>query len=146
MHKQLIEYPVILAICGKSAVGKDTLAKFLTKYFLTKGLFAHNMISVTTRPPRQGEVNGVDYYFKNEEEFSQMLLNNELIESTNFRGWYYGIPYSEVKKGYINIGVFNIEGLQSLQKHYNLKYKIIPIYLAEKLSIRLKRSHDRENK
>lgn len=86
MHKQLIEYPVILTICGKSAVGKDTLAKFLTKYFLTKGLFAHNMISVTTRPPRKGEVDGVDYYFKTEKEFLQMLLDDQLIESTNFRG------------------------------------------------------------
>lgn len=51
-----------------------------------------------------------------------------------------------MKKGYINIGVFNIEGLSSLQKHYNLKYKIIPIYLSEKLHIRLKRSYNRENK
>ena len=119
MHQQLIEKPIIIAICGKSASGKDTLAKFLTNYFTTLGLHAHNMVSVTTRFPRVTERNGIDYYFVNEDQFERLIDNQQLIEFTHFKGKHYGVPYNEVKSGYINIGVFNPEGLRTLKR---LKY------------------------
>ena len=119
MHQQLIEKPIIIAICGKSASGKDTLAKFLTNYFITLGLHAHNMVSVTTRFPRVGERNNIDYYFVNERQFNNLIENQQLIEFTHFKGQHYGVPYNEVKPGYINIGVFNPEGLRTLKR---LKY------------------------
>lgn len=145
MHRQLIEKPMIIAILGKSASGKDTLAKFLTNYFTSLGLSTNNMTSMTTRPPRAREVNNVDYYFVTNREFNAALLAGELIEHTHFRGWQYGIPYKEVKPGYINIGVFNLEGLQSLRRS-KYDYTIIPVYIEENLSTRLRRSHDREGK
>ena len=86
MHAQLIEKPLIFAICGKSASGKDTLAKYLSDYFYTMGLSTHNMISATTRPPRVGEKNKIDYYFTSEHQFEQMMEKQEFIEFTHFKG------------------------------------------------------------
>lgn len=144
-HTQLIERPIVIAICGKSAVGKDTLARWLTTYFSSLGLYTHNMISCTTRPPRAKEEDGEDYYFLNDEEFIELIHDKSFIECTMFRGWHYGVRYNEVKSGRINIGVFNVGGLKSLESK-KIKYHIIPIYLNEKLSTRLRRSREREGR
>lgn len=145
MHVELIERPIIIAICGKSAAGKDTLAKLLTKYFSSLGMYAHNMISATTRPPREGERDEVDYYFVDSSQFETLIHEKKLVEFTTFRGWYYGVPFTSVKSGYINIGVFNPQGLKTLQK-YRYKYEIVPIYMEEKFSTRMHRSYAREGK
>ena len=145
MTKELIEKPIIIAICGKSAVGKDTLANFLTDTFSSYNLKAHNMISVTTRPRRKNEQDKKDYYFINEQQFQYLVDNQKLIEHTHFRSWKYGVPFNEIKKGEINIGVFNLEGLDSLQRN-KYEYTVIPVYLKEKLTVRLRRSRDREGR
>ena len=142
MHKELIEKPIIIAICGKSATGKDTLAKFLTNYFSSLGFYTNNVVSVTTRPPRVNEKNGIDYYFVTDEQFNRLIETKKLVEFTHFRSWQYGVPFESIKSGYINIGVFNPEGLRSLQ--YNkYKYTIIPVYLKERFWIRMRRSYER---
>ena len=56
----------VVAICGKSAAGKDTFLQEILK--LNKGSF-HEIVSCTTRPPREGEVHGKNYYFISEEQF-----------------------------------------------------------------------------
>jgi len=137
--------PIILAICGKSASGKDTLAHFLTNFLQSNNIPAHNIVSVTTRPKRVKEKHTKDYYFLKEEQFKYLRDNNKLIEHTKFRGWYYGIPYQQIENDKINIGVFNPKGLENLRQH-NKDYQIVPIYLEEKLLLRLRRSHDREGK
>lgn len=143
MHKQLLERPFIIAIIGKSCSGKTYLAQFLTNFFTSLGLYVHRMISMTTRPARVNEYEGKDYFFVTEIAFNAEKYSGQLIEHAHFRGWQYGVPYSEVRRGYINIGVFNLEGLKSLQKAKD-NYTIIPIYLEEKLSTRLRRSYQRE--
>lgn len=85
MHKELIEKPIIVAICGKSATGKDTLAKFLTNYFSSFGFYTNNIVSITTRPPRVNEKNGIDYYFVTDEQFNKLIETKKLIEFTHFR-------------------------------------------------------------
>lgn len=145
MHSELIEKPIIIAICGKSAAGKDSLARFLTGYFKSFGFFTNNMISVTTRPKRKNEQDGYDYFFISNSKFYMMRENKELIESSHFRGWNYGVPFTSVKPGYINIGVFNPEGLHSLQK-YKYNYTIVPVYIQEKFWTRMMRSRIREGK
>lgn len=137
--------PIILAICGKSASGKDTLAQFLTNFLKAEDIPVHNIVSVTTRPKREKEIGDKSYYFLNEEQFKYLRNNGKLVEHTKFRGWYYGIPYNEIKEDRLNIGVFNPKGLENLKQH-NLDYKIIPIYLEEKFLLRMRRSRDREGR
>lgn len=112
---------VILAIIGPSAAGKDTLARELSERLDCKSL-----VSDTTRPRRKGEIDGVDYNFLTKAEFLDKIDNKEYLEWTNFKGWFYGTPKSQIKDN-ISIGVFNLEGLGRL--HKSSGYEIIPIYL-----------------
>lgn len=134
--------PVIIAICGKSAAGKDTLAKALAADLRAEKIPTHEIVSLTTRPKRIGEKNGRDYHFIDDFTFQQYIADRDLLEYSRFRRWYYGVHALEIQPDKINIGVFNIQGLKNISK--NKEYFIIPVYIEESLMTRLKRSYDRE--
>lgn len=136
---------VILAICGKSAVGKDSLAKQLIYEFTNRKIPFNYIVSDTTRPPRANERNGIDYYFITDKEFMQNKNKNKYIECSNFRHWNYGTSKNSISLNTINIGVFNLDGIKSLRK-YRKQFLIIPIFLDEDLIVRLRRSYKRESK
>ncbi len=77
-----------------SGCGKDTVFKELEKL---RGDVCSS-ISATTRPPREGEIDGVNYYYKTEKEFEDMIANDELLEYVKYDRAYYGTPMSEVKR------------------------------------------------
>jgi len=131
MHK-----PVIIAICGKSASGKDTLARALARLI---GYRSHLIVSSTSRPPRRSEVNGVDYHFVKKD--SEPISN--YLEWCYFRGWFYGTRKAEVMYDKINIGVFNPAGIRSLLEHQDT-YDIYVILCQEYIFTRLKRSIRRD--
>lgn len=82
-------------VAGPSAVGKGTIVKELKKRF--PDLFVS--ISVTTRPPRPGEVDGRDYHFISEDEFSAMVARDELLESALVhQTHHYGTPKTPVQR------------------------------------------------
>jgi len=81
----------IIMSCGISGSGKSTLMEGLVD--LDPELF-EIAISSTTREPREGEIDGVHYYFLTEEEF----LNRDMIESVQFNGCYYGVQASEFER------------------------------------------------
>lgn len=101
----------IYAIIGEAGSGKDRLAKTLVEE--RPDLF-HGLISYTTRPPREGEVNGKDYFFISLSEFQDKVKNGDILEYTQFRGWWYGTATDQLVKDKINIGVFNPTGVYSL--------------------------------
>ena len=72
--------PVLLAFCGKSATGKDSTIKWLHNQFNGINIPNRIIVSDTTRPPRVGEKNGIDYYFVSEEEFVRNLNRNKYLE------------------------------------------------------------------
>ncbi|MDF2699369.1 MAG: gmk [Haloplasmataceae bacterium] len=85
---------LLIVISGPSGVGKGTVRK---------ALFArekHNLeysVSMTTRKPREGEVDGIDYYFVNRDEFQQRINDGKLLEYAEFVGNYYGTPIDYVE-------------------------------------------------
>ncbi|MBQ7172628.1 MAG: guanylate kinase [Clostridia bacterium] len=87
MHGQL------LVVSGPSGSGKGTVVEFLKK---TPGY--DFSVSVTTRAPRVGEVEGVNYYYITNERFEELKQAGELLEFTSFCGTSYGTPVSEIKK------------------------------------------------
>lgn len=100
---------LITFIVGGSGTGKSTAAVELVK----QG-FYEKAITCTTRKPREGESNFVDYVFlKNKEELFEMYKNNELIETpTKFSGNWYGCPLKSVYRNHPAVVVIEYEGLK----------------------------------
>lgn len=78
-----------IILSGPSGSGKGTIVKELIK----ESNFVVS-ISATTRGPRVGEEHGVHYFFKQKEEFEEMIAKEQLLEYANFCGNYYGTPRS----------------------------------------------------
>ena len=119
----------VLAIMGKAGSGKDTIAKELIKCFPDK---FERVISATTRPPREGEVNGVDYHFLTPEAFLAELDNNRMIEATCFNDWAYGTPITSLDENKINVLVLNPEGVNILSWDKRIDLKVAYIVASDK--------------
>ena len=85
---------LLIVVSGYSGAGKGTLMKKLLQKYPGYEL----SISATTRKPRDGETDGVEYFFKTEEEFRHMIENGELIEYEGYVGHYYGTPKKYVEE------------------------------------------------
>ena len=86
---------ILIVVSGFSGAGKGTLMKrLLEKYEETYAL----SISATTRQPREGEVDGREYFFKTKEEFEKMIAKAELIEYARYVENYYGTPKAYVEE------------------------------------------------
>jgi guanylate kinase len=84
--------PLVIVISGPSGAGKDTVVQLMKE----RGLPFHFVVTATTRPRRNNEVHGRDYFFVSKEEFARMIEQNELIEYAFVYGDYKGIPRSQV--------------------------------------------------
>ncbi len=85
---------LLIVVSGPSGAGKGTiLAHTIESYPTLK-----YSVSVTTRNPRKGEIEGVNYYFKTLEEFETMLNQNEFLEYQKVYDNYYGTPFSKVNE------------------------------------------------
>ena len=133
--------PVIIAICGQTATGKDSLAHYLS--YSSKGKI-HNIVSDTTRPKRVSEKEDVDYHFISVAKFRDNIYNDKYLEWNNFRGWYYGTPQHEVQTG-INVGVFDPVGLAQLQDRMS-DYYVLPVYIKSPIKDRIARYIKRDNR
>ncbi len=89
------ERGLLIVLSGPSGVGKGTVRQALFAQEDTKFEYS---ISVTTRKPRQGERDGIDYFFKTREEFEEMIENNKLLEWAEYVGNYYGTPVDYVEQ------------------------------------------------
>ncbi len=86
--------PKLIVISGPSGVGKDTIAR---------GLIAKNpenfyfVVTATTRPPREGEVHGYDYFFLSSDEFAVMIEEDELLEYAVVYNDFKGVPKQQIR-------------------------------------------------
>ena len=84
----------LFVVSGAAGTGKDSVVKALRE--------AHpeieKTVSATTRAPRPGEQEGVDYYYRTREQFQQLLENDQVVEHNFYNGNYYGTLKSEVEK------------------------------------------------
>lgn len=85
---------ILVVVSGFSGAGKGTLMKELLRRYDNYAL----SISATTRQPREGEVNGEDYFFLSREEFQQMIEQKLLVEYAQYVNHYYGTPREYVEK------------------------------------------------
>lgn len=85
---------LLIVLSGPSGVGKGTVRAAIFSKGEQKFVYS---ISATTRQPRTGETDGVDYFFKTREEFEQMIQNKQLLEYAEYVGNYYGTPLEYVE-------------------------------------------------
>ena len=131
----------IVAFIGEAGSGKD---KILNEYLsLSERKDLHEIISCTTRPKRESEIEGVNYYYLTNEEFAERILANEMIEASCFNGWTYGTCYENLRSDLINIGVFNPDGIRALLSHSDIDLLVIRVRASDKT--RLLRQLNREN-
>lgn len=108
----------IFVVSGPSGVGKGTV--------IGKVLEIRNdiefSVSATTRNPRQGEVDGVNYYYISKEDFENKIQNGQMLEYTCYNGNYYGTPKSSVDavldKGKNVILDIEVEGAANVKRLY----------------------------
>lgn len=139
----------IVLLMGKSSTGKDTIYKNLMtdeKLGLTK------IILYSTRPMRQGETDGIQYFFTNEDKYEEMKRNGKIIEErtyqTNYGPWrYFTADDGQIKikdsKIYLMIGT--LESYSSLRGYYGAE-NIIPVLIESDDRIRMERAMKREAK
>ena len=123
---------MIIGLCGKSGTGKSSLCNEFLKLGYNK------VITDTTRPPREGEKNGVDYYFDTEEEFQEYLDMGEFIETTSYKVasgaiWKYGTTIGQLNDAGENaIIILNPDGVKAFRDQ-NRPIKIVLVESPEEL-------------
>lgn len=107
---------VLTVVSGFSGAGKGTVMKRLLEKYDNYAL----SISVTTRNPREGERDGIEYFFRTREEVEDMIANDQLLEHAEYVGNYYGTPrfYVEEKlaQGQNVILEIEIQGAMEIKK------------------------------
>ncbi|HIC93517.1 MAG TPA: guanylate kinase [Anaerolineae bacterium] len=132
--------PLLVVLSGPSGAGKDAVLKRMKEL----GYPFHFVVTVTTRPKRPGEVDGVDYHFVSEEEFADMLARGELLEHAIVYGQHKGIPKRQVREALASgkdvILRIDVQGAATIRK---LVPEAVLIFLTasseEELLRRLKR-------
>lgn len=85
--------PLLIVISGPSGVGKDAVLKAMQ----TRKLPLHYVVTMTSRSPREGEIDGVDYFFVSKEQFEALIEEDEFIEYAVVYGDYKGIPKTQIR-------------------------------------------------
>lgn len=113
----------LVVISGPSGVGKGTVVKELQKIYQEKDEKLYLSISCTTRNIREGEIDGVSYYFISQEEFLKMIDENAFLEYNQYgTGKFYGTPKNKVmdylNQGYDVILEIDINGYRQIKNNF----------------------------
>lgn len=107
----------LIVLSGPSGAGKNSL---LSKVLPRVGDLTYS-VSATTRPPRAGEVNGVDYFFMSSDEFHASVEQDEFLEWAEFAGYHYGTPrrfvLEAIERGETVITDIDIQGARQIKKN-----------------------------
>jgi guanylate kinase len=108
--------PLLIVISGPSGVGKDSVVDCMKE----DGLPFHFVVTATTRPRRENEIHGQDYFFMSKEEFAHMIDTGELIEYAIVYNDYKGIPKQQVREALASgqdvVMRLDVQGAASVRK------------------------------
>lgn len=111
----------MIVILGKSASGKTTLLKM----FVKANPEYHKIVTYTTRPMRNGEVDGIDYHFISQTTFDEFVKRGFFVEHAKYRDWSYGIAKADCESENA-ITILTPAGLRALKR---LGYNVTSIYV-----------------
>jgi len=110
--------PLLIVISGTAGVGKDSVIQELKR----RDLPLHFVITATSRPPREGEVDGRDYFFFSPEEFQRRIDNHEFIEHANVYDEFKGIPRWQIEEALSSgkdvVVKVDVQGAATLRRLY----------------------------
>ncbi|MBR4295854.1 MAG: guanylate kinase [Clostridia bacterium] len=110
---------LLLVISGPAGSGKGTVIKSLME---KSDSFSYS-VSATTRAPRPGEINGVNYHYITKEDFQERIANGGMLEYTEYCGNLYGTPKKEAEEVLLGgknlILEIEVEGAMNVKKLYN---------------------------
>ena len=138
----------IYIIVGKSATGKDTIYQRLAKEMKNE---LKEIVMYSTRPIRNGEKDGREYYFVNEEAFLQLQRDGKVIEERSYDTVYGKWRYFTVNDGQIDLRKSNYIMIGTLETYVQIKKyfgadSVVPIYIDVETGERLARALSRERK
>lgn len=128
--------PKILAIYGMSAAGKDTFLNHLSNNF-----DLNKILLTTSRPPREKEIDGVDYLFKKKKD---ILRDDNFLWPIDYNNWIYAIAKESIKNDKINVGIFNLYWMKKLFEDNDEHFDLMAIEVSASDKDRLMRSLRRE--
>ena len=137
----------IYCVMGKSSSGKDTVYKKLKEQYKEFRL----IVPYTTRPIREGEKDGVEYYFVDPEQFRAMKEDGKVIESRSYNTKCGIWTYFTADDGQIDLSaadyllIGTLVSYQALREYFGESY-IVPIYLEVEDGLRLVRALERERR
>ena len=136
----------IFYLMGKSASGKDTIYKKVKEQLPE----LKTIVIYTTRPIREGERDGVEYFFKTEDEFHQLQQEGKVIESRTYQTIHGPWIYFTVDDGQFDredhlVAIGTLESYIQLRRYFGDE-KVIPIYVEVEDGLRLERALERERK
>ena len=137
---------MLVILSGVSGAGKDTIKKELIKRMSN----VESLPSYTSRPKREGDVEGGTYHFVTKKEFEEMIANNEFYEFDIHHDNYYGtsrkLLNEKIQKGKIIVKDIDVNGTENLVKLLGNDTKIITIFLRVPKEVLRKRLENREDK
>ena len=126
----------MIILVGCSAAGKSTIERILVQ----KGY--KNIVSYTSRPIRENEINNKDYHFVTKEKFEQLKKSNFFGESTCYNGWFYGIAKDDIEgDGIAVVEPFGFRQLKKIAEENN--FPMVSFFIEVPERVRLKRMIDR---
>lgn len=136
----------IFYVMGKSSVGKDTIYNMLVN---DKELGLKTIVGYTTRPMREGEVNGREYFFVDEDELKKLEQAGKVIEKRGYNTVYGVWNYFTVDDENINLNENNYVLIGTLESYRNVRdyygnEVVVPIYIEVEDGVRLIRAINRE--
>lgn len=136
----------IFYVMGKSSAGKDTIYNMLVN---DKELGLKTIVGYTTRPMREGEVNGREYFFVNEDELKKLEQAGKVIEKRGYNTVYGVWNYFTVDDENINLNENNYVLIGTLESYRNVRdyygnEVVVPIYIEVEDGVRLIRAINRE--
>lgn len=125
---------LVVILSGVSSIGKDQIKTALLQ---DPELGLMDIVSLTTRPKRENEVDGRDYYFVNHKDFAAAARSHKLLEYTEFNGYYYGTP-AETAEFLISMGkniLISVEaqgvGQIRIKHPENRAFFLVPVKMEE---------------
>ena len=134
----------VIILTGKSCSGKDSVRRELEKYNF------NNIVSYTSRPIRENEIDGIDYNFVNRSQFEKMITTEQMIEYRTYNTlvnnipdkWYYGLKKEKLDPKGCYVVVLDLDGTENFIKYYGKKNCYV-VYMCCPKSERERRAIER---